>query len=604
MAEGYRPGGGVAGTVHAFNFIRRISFPTTTQVVSIFCTVVFFSAVLALPLSGFELAPTFIIPSTVIILPSLVGELLNAEVSLRGDAVLNFRRLMGVELLCWAPLLVLVPLASAAGLWADGFLMALVISLPVRFLAMFSISSAATWRRFTAAALVPALSILAYFSGLSLHQTLSSSALRQASVVVLTGVVLSTLGVTRIIRKVDKAGSPQIGDAPMTLFRAFLQHWLEAESGPLESRLAAIGSLAEVETSILAFQGNLLHSGGCIVLSGFHPGPYRNLGSGGLPSQLKAAIESYNGAVALIPHSVSSHERNIIIRGDVAQLVEGTKRAYPSAPDVKTASPLVRERIGDGQASAQCFGKTVLITLTLAPRNMEDLPLEAAQSVEAKALEKGLKTLVIDAHNSLAGPTKISPEEVALLTEAAKKALEVSLGLPQETFKIGVASNPLREFSLEDGIGPGGLSILVVQTGGQLAAYVTVDGNNMQTGLREKVLNALKGVGIDDGEVMTTDTHLVTGLVRSPLGYHPVGEHMQQELFLERLVDSARTAIEGMEPASMGYSSFKLNLRVLGSDTFQSITSFVGSVARRIGRSFLWLEIVVSLAGLTILALL
>ncbi len=604
MVDGYRPGGGVAGTVHAFNFIRRISFPTTAQVVSIFSTIVFFSAVLALPLSGLELAPTFIIPSAVVILPSLVGELLNAEAVLHGDAVLDFRRLMGVELLCWAPLLVLLPLASAAGLWADGILMALIVSLPARFLTMFSISTVATRRRFTAAALVPALSILAYFSGLSFHQTLSSSALLQASAVALTGVVLSTLGVTRIIKKVDQVGSPQIGDAPMTLFRAFLQHWLETESGPLESRLAAIGSKAEAETSILAFEGNQHQGRGCIVLSGFHPGPYRNLGSGGLPSQLKAAIESYNDAVALIPHSVSSHEHNIITQEDVARLLEGTKQEYPYALEVRTASPMVRERIGVAQASAQSFGKTVLITLTLAPTSMEDLPLEVAQSVKAKALEKGAKTLVIDAHNSLAGPTKISQEDAAKLTEAAKKALEVSLSLPQETFRIGVAGNPLSEFSLEDGIGPGGLSILVVQTCGQLAAYVTVDGNNMQTGFRENVLSALKGLGIDDGEIMTTDTHLVTGLVRSPLGYHPVGEHMRQELFLEKLRDTARKAIEEMGPASTGYSSFKLNLRVLGSETFQSITSFVGNTARRIGRSFLWLEIVVSLVGLAILALL
>ncbi len=604
MAEGYRPGGGVAGTVHAFNFIRRISFPTTPQVVSIFCTVVFLSAILALPLSGFELAPTFIIPSTVIILPSLVGELLNAKFSFRHDPVLSFRRLMGVELLCWTPLLVLLPLASAAGLWAYGFLMTLVISLPVRSLTMFSMSSAAAWRRLNAAAIVPALSILAYFSGLSLHQALTSSILLQASAVAVAGVALSVLGVTRIIRRVDTAGSPRIGDTPMALFRAFLQHWLKAESGPLESRLAAIGSLAEVGTSILAFEGNRLHTKGCIVLSEFHPGPYRNLGSGGLPSQLKNAVESDNGTVALIPHSISGHEHNIIIQEDIVQLLEGTKKAYPSRLNVKTASPMVRQGVGDGQASAQCFGTTALITLTLAPRSMEDLPLEVAQSVEAKALEKGAKTLLIDAHNSLGGPTKISREQAAVLAEAAKKALDVSLGLPQETFKIGAASDPLGEFSLEDGIGPGGLSIIVVQTGGQLAAYVTIDGNNMQTGFREKVLNELRGLGINDGEIMTTDTHLVTGLVRSPLGYHPVGEHIQQELFLEKVLDTARKAIEGMEPASAGYSSFNLNLRVLGQETFQSITSFVGSVARRIGRSFLWLEIVVSLAGFTILSLL
>jgi len=596
MVEGYRPGGGIAGTVHAFNFIRRISFPTTAQLVSMFCTEVFLPAALALPLSGLELATSFIIPATVIILPSLAGELLNAKVFLRSDTVLDFRRLMGVELLCWAPLLVLLPLASAATsifkssvLWTDGLLMTVTISLPVRFLTMFSMPIAAQWKRFTAATLVPALSILAYFYGLSFHHILTSSALSQTSVLFLSSVALSTVGVIGILRGVDKSGSHRIGDAPLALFRAFLEHWLEGESKPLESRLALIGSQANVETSILAFEGNQTQSRGCIVLSRFHPGPYRNLGSGGLPSRLKAAIASYNGAIALIPHSISNHEHNIIAQEDIAQLIEGTEKAYPTAVDVTTASRMVRERVGDGQASAQCFGKTALITLTLAPRSMEDLPLEVAQSVEATAL---------------AGPTKISQEQAAVLTEVATKDLGVCMSLPQETFKMGVASDPLREFSLEDGIGPGGLSILILQVGDQLAAYVTVDGNNMQTGFREKVLNALKALGIDDGEVMTTDTHLVTGLVRSPLGYHPVGEQMRQELFVERLVATARRAINEMEPASVGYSSFSLNLRILGSETFQSITSFVGGTARRIGRSFLWLEIVVFLAGLVILGFL
>src|SRR2546422_1233509 len=611
MVEGYRPGGGIAGTVHAFNFIRRISFPTTAQLVSMFCTEVFLPAAIALPLSGLELATTFIIPATVIILPSLVGELLNAKVFLRSDAVLDFRRLMGVELLCWAPLLVLLPLASAAAsifkssvLWTDGLLMTVAISLPVRFLTMFSMPIAAQWKRFTAATLVPALSILAYFYGLSFHHILTSSALSQTSVLFLSSVALSTVGVIGILRGVDKSGSHRIGDAPLALFRAFLEHWLEGERKPLESRLALIGSQANVETSILAFEGNQTQSRGCIVLSRFHPGPTRNLGSGGLPSRLKAAIATYNGAIALIPHSISNHERNIIAQEDIAQLIEGTEKAYPTAVDVTTASRMLRERVGDGQASAQCFGKTALITLTLAPRSMEDLPLEVAQSVEATALGKGAKTLVIDAHNSLAGPTKISQEQAAVLTEVATKDLEVCMSLPQETFKMGVASDPLREFSLEDGIGPGGLSILILQVGDQLAAYVTVDGNNMQTGFREKALNALKALGIDDGEVMTTDNHLVTGLVRSPLGYHPVGEQMRQELFVERLVATARRAINEMEPASVGYSSFSLNLRILGSETFQSITSFVGGTARRIGRSFLWLEIVVFLASLVILGFL
>ncbi|MEK6920011.1 MAG: DUF2070 family protein, partial [Thermoproteota archaeon] len=375
--------GGVAGTVGAFNFIRRVAFPSTTDVVSIFCTLVSLSTLIALPSVGLSLSSIVWLTAAIIIGPALVGELLNAVILLRGDPVLNFRRLMGLELLSWWALVILLPVSTFVGMaignrgiWVDGLLLALAISLPIRSLTIFAISSLPQWRKVVAATLVPVATVAAY-AFLSTSLGISSGGIMLASFGVLfSGLVLSIVSVSWLIQHVEKAGSPSIGDSPMGLFRAFLQHWLKKEARPLEERLAALGSMGGIQTSILAFSSIQKIPKGCIVVSNFHPGPYRDLGSGGLASTLKSALESAVGGVAMVPHGITNHEYNIISRNDINEMLHQTQMHYPSGPNALTASRLVSEDFEGAMASVQLFGNTVLLTLTLAPQDMEDIPVE------------------------------------------------------------------------------------------------------------------------------------------------------------------------------------------------------------------------------------
>jgi len=180
-----------------------------------------------------------------------------------------------------------------------------------------------------------------------------------------------------------------------------------------------------------------------------------------------------------------------------------------------------------------------------------------------------------------------------MLKKAAIKALYTAIRMPRTRFKVGSASDSLKEFGVEDGIGPGGVSVITVECQGQCVAYVTIDGNNMETGFREMILASMKTEGVDDGEVMTTDTHLVAGVVRSRLGYHPVGEGINKEFFIDKIRQTLITARNKLEDSSTGFSTFHLDLHVLGSSSFQGITQFVGRVARGIGRSFFRLELAV-----------
>jgi putative membrane protein len=166
---------------------------------------------------------------------------------------------------------------------------------------------------------------------------------------------------------------------------------------------------------------------------------------------------------------------------------------------------------------------------------------------------------------------------------------------------VGSAYDALDTYTLKDGIGPGGLSAMVVKTGSDTVSYITIDGNNMEQGLRDQILQSIRDAGVSDAEVMTTDTHLVTGLVRSPLGYYPVGAALPTASFVIQITQTVQKAMNNLEESSAGFSKFSLQLQVLGSETFQSITGFIGRIARQIGRSFYWLELSSLILALVIL---
>jgi len=601
--------GGVGGTVGAFNFIRRVGFPSTPEVLSVFLTVAILASVLSLPFAGISLQATILFPLIGVVIPTLVGEALNSTTILRGDKVLNFRRLIGLEILSWVLLIAALPLGAIAGtvgsntsLWIDGFFAVLALSLPIRFLTIASISSVSSWRKFAASALPPILSIRSFSvfgprvgltnvdSGLILHGTAA----------VLVGIVLATAGTSRILRNVEHSGTPEVRDSPMTLFRVFLQHWLRSDPEPLEKRLETLGTQGTIEGSILGFSGTK-GAVGSVVVSNFHPGPYRDLGSAGLPFKLKASIERSKGGIAQVPHGISNHQLNIVSQTDVQRVIDTALEEYPTATPIHESSAMVRSTVDEAKVSGQAFGNVALLTLTLSPTDMEDLPSKVATEIEREALARGLTVVIVDAHNSLSNQTSISSEQARKLVEASVKVLDQLALARRSPFRAGSAADLLEEFRLEDGIGPGGLSSLVVRSGSQIVAYLTIDGNNMHTGVREAILEDLQTIGVVDGEIMTSDTHLVTGLVRSTLGYYPVGAHLDVGLLKQKVRETVHRAISSMEESTAGFSKFSIEVRVLGSETFQTITSFVGRIARRIGRQFFRLEALTLVVALIIL---
>jgi len=104
-----------------------------------------------------------------------------------------------------------------------------------------------------------------------------------------------------------------------------------------------------------------------------------------------------------------------------------------------------------------------------------------------------------------------------------------------------------------DGIGGGGVMALVTSVEGEKAAFVSIDGNNMVSGLREKIVSELIQSGYAVAEVATTDTHVVTGLGKGE-GYHALGVAIPEAVIIKKVVEAVREAESQMSECLVNLS--------------------------------------------------
>ncbi len=92
----------------------------------------------------------------------------------------------------------------------------------------------------------------------------------------------------------------------------------------------------------------------------------------------------------------------------------------------------------------------------------------------------------------------------------------------------------------------------------------------------------LQQLGITAGEVLTTDTHAVNGVVLAPRGYYPIGEAMDQPKLIEYVREAAIKASNNLEPAKASWSTETIaNIKVIGEEQIKTLCVLVEKTASR-----------------------
>jgi putative membrane protein len=374
------------------------------------------------------------------------------------------------------------------------------------------------------------------------------------------------------ISLINRVGKQSLGVPSLTFFKAFLLNWIVGLNAPFEELLEKLGEEQSVKLSLIKFDSSRPKA--AFMVPSVHPGPFKNVGSSTLPSMLKSAVESECGCVACVPHGLFGHELDLASQTQNQRVIDQVVRAMSFKASDAKASPFVTVNNGLATACCQIFGNSAFLSVTLAPKTTEDFPQELGMFARQEAERLGLACcVVVNAHNSIDQTNGMPDEALDSLKTVAADCLEKAVAMKQVPFQVGAATILPKEFGLEEGMGKGGITVILIKVGDQKTAYVVIDGNNAVSGLREKVLSALYSIGVDAGELYTSDTHSVNALILGERGYNPLGAATDHDKLIAYIKEVALAALSNLETVKTGCRSITVdNVKVIGEERLEALS--------------------------------
>lgn len=498
---------------------------------------------------------------------------------LRKDPIYDLRRTTALSFFCWILWLFFMLIGFAISkpfgfpwcnkLYLLGFSAILILRLTV----LNGTSSTSYTRVIAASTLQPLACIIPFLLFWSIDYFLTS-------VFLISSLAISVVSSFTFLLLLNRIGQQTLGFPSLSFFKAFLVNWITDLNAPLERFLEKIGEQRDVELSLMRFDTSQPKA--AIIVPAIHPGPFKNVGSSLLPSTIKAAVEKELNCVACVPHGLLGHELDLASQKQNQKITNHIINSIDFETSETKATPFIKVSNRLATACCQVFGHFALVSFTLAPKTTEDLPQELGGFVHEEAARNGVsRCTVVNAHNSINGTINVR-EALDILKDAAADCLKKTASLNRLPFEVGVATVKPEIFSLKDGMGPGGITAVVVKVGEQKTAYVVIDGNNMVSGLREKILSTLKSQGISEGEILTTDTHSVNALILDGRGYHPIGETMNHKKLMEYIREATLSALSNLERVKVGAHTITVpNIKVIGEKKLKALCLLADRTIRR-----------------------
>ena len=561
------------------------TFPSYTKIVAYLCAQCLVTGVLeqlSLSASPQSLALGLALGG-LLFLATLIANHVTSKIVLKSDPILGLRRCASFSLVSNLIVTVFVCIAALVSswlgdisVWSEVMAIGFFVTMSLSFL-VFSVLS---FKSFSRILLASALQPLLFLTPLLISH-LGLETLGYPFFYVILAILAAFISVQAFITDQNTIGTKALGFPSVTLVKAFLANWTEGLEKPFEDILEQLSEEREITVSLIAFktEGKLKT---VMVVPTLHAGPFKNIGSSAIPSLIQTALEKNLRCVVSVPHGISGHEVDLASQTQNQKFIEQLVKAAKFDVFRAEATPFATVNVEGVTAGCQIFGDCALITLTVAPETMEDLPLELNEVVLSEAQQKGLSWAVtVDAHNSIQGAFDVE-KTIEPLKKASKAILERASSCEQSGFEVGAAKVIPANFGIKEGFGPGGITVTVIKVNNKVTAYVTIDGNNMVSGLREKILADLLKLGISGGEVFTTDTHMVNAVVLNKRGYNPVGEVVDHKKLIEEINKAATEALGNLEPAEVSWQRVVVHgVKIIGEQQIDKLSLIVDEGAKR-----------------------
>jgi len=385
---------------------------------------------------------------------------------------------------------------------------------------------------------------------------------------------IHAVAVWGFLEVIDRPWRSSLGVSVLDFIHGFIGHLADG-SRELETFFEDIGEEAIVPVTVLSARRPDGEEKARFVLPMIHPGPMGEIGGGNLPVRIAEQTEG----LAFVPHATAGHDFNLVTEREVDTICERADNAYQRIEYGATATRGVRLKEGDATLTGHAIGDDALVVNTFSPKFADDVEYAVGLSAASEARSGDLDdVLLVDAHNCNNG---LAGEDLGHVVPGSERSFDMLHGagrlgkrlaaMNQHPLRLGIAHEET-PWEPEEGIGPLGIRVAVFEAGDHTTAYVLIDGNNMEPGLRERIVDAVDAV--DLVEVMTSDTHIVNTVEAE----NQVGQAID-EADLVALVESlVGRALADLEPVEAGVASEKAEVTVFGNDRTETLASHANAM--------------------------
>ena len=312
----------------------------------------------------------------------------------------------------------------------------------------------------------------------------------------------------------DRAGRPGMESTHRTI-QAYL-----ASQGNDFTEAEEIIEQRSYKTKVSTSQIRLRSSNGNtefrMVLPDIHPGPYHPVGGSNIPYLIYKNLDSS----AMVMHSISDHSLNLPSKNEVENYLKNLDKSIVKEEGLVCTEP-VTVQINKARVMGLLFGNNPLLFLSLSPHGMEDIPNYMKKEIEQYAKNRNyVRILIVDCHNAMG--EEISKEDGEDMLKAAKSCLDSLITKDSYPIEFGYANSDSMDVWTED-LGMGGLGIVCLKINGKKFFLGWADANNMENGIREKIVENFAKKEYQLLEICTSDTHYAPVKARNRNGYYQLG---------------------------------------------------------------------------------
>jgi putative membrane protein len=279
----------------------------------------------------------------------------------------------------------------------------------------------------------------------------------------------------------------------------------------------------------------------------------------------------------MVMHSISDHSLNLPSRNEVENYLKNLDNSVTKEEGLTCTEP-VTVQINKARVLGFLFGNNPLLFLSLSPYGMEDIPNYMKKDIEQYAKNRNYsKPLIVDSHNAMG--KEISKEDAEDMLKAAKSCLDTLIRKNNYPIEFGYANSDDMDVWTED-LGMGGLGIMCLKIKGKKFFLGWADANNMENGVREKIVQNFADKNYNLLEICTSDTHFARVKARNKNGYYQLGLMTTADKLSNWLLEIAKKAEDGIGVAKYEILENQTEVKIMGQGIFEDYSKALDNSLR------------------------